>query len=596
MDKPTPPPQGVPPGRDERKRARKREKALKQFVVEEIELGGEIKPPKPIPVHKPLMRVAPGVRVTAGWVGLWAVITAATLFARGPWPMDETRLLGIAWEMWSSGNVFVPSINGEALARAPLVYWLVQLGWLGFGVVEWWARLLPALFALGSLILVPPLARRLWPENAELAAHAPYLLVGTLGMAFAAPLATNDMALVFSTLLSLLAATIMWRGRDARAWLLLAFGLGMGLLAHGALALAMVLPVVLAAPLWAHAPARPVWRDWYADVLKAVLLAAVMLAIWLVPAARQAGPGYATNFFAATLNAAALEPFPRAQPLWWYLFALPVLFLPWSVLPLAWMRWWHARREVITGGIAFCLVWIFVPLMLLTVAEIKQPQFLLPLLPALSLLTAWLLFDPKLAESSEHHAAGGFSIPLVAIGCLLAVLPALPQVEFLPARLWELSPFVGIGVVLLGVVVAWLPQREFERRTRDVAAGIALAGALVVLGVSSQFDTLQRLDPAAAALARPAGEGRPLAHIGPYHGEFQFAARLKTPLAVLEPSQAPAWIGEHPDGVIVTYSDRWQPPVIAGAEPLYRGSFRDRLVSVWEVASLRASDPQAGSP
>jgi 4-amino-4-deoxy-L-arabinose transferase-like glycosyltransferase len=595
MEETTPLPDPPRPAGSARKH-RHRLKAIEQFVVEEIELGDvpEVAAPK-----RSLWRSRPSlaphttvqVRFAAGWIGLWLALVLATLFARGAWPVDETRVLGTAWEMWSGGGFLVPSVNGEPVARAPLLYWLIHLGWAALGVSEEWARLVPTLFALGTLALMAPLARRLWPGNADLAAHAPWLLIGTFAMAFTAPLLLADMALVFFTVLAMGAAAIMHRTRDARAWLLLGLALGFGMLAHGALILVYVLPVVLAAPLWALAPARPVWRHWYADVFKAVLLAAILVAAWLLPASVRAGAHYALEFFTTTLGNAALEPFGREHPAWWYLLLLPAMCLPWSALPLVWIGLWRARREPISAGVALCLVWLAVPLSLLSFADIKQPQFLLPLLPAATLLAAAFLFDPKQAEHKESGVFSGLAIPLIVIGCALAVVPKLPRVAFLPEALWELSPFVGVGVVVLGAVTAMLPARGASQRVRDIATGGALLVVFLVLGAGSQLDARQRAEPVTALLARAGHVGRPIAQVGDYQGEFHFAARLTRPLAVPGPAQAGPWLARHPDGVIVTGSDRWQPPRASDARLLYEGPLGERTVAVWERGAESAPGP-----
>jgi 4-amino-4-deoxy-L-arabinose transferase-like glycosyltransferase len=560
--------------------------SIEKYVIEEIELKGEPEVVQPKPRRWP-PRWWPQARLASGWAGLWLVLTAATLAARGAWPLDETRALAVAWEMWASGNSLVPTVNGEPVARAPLLYWLIHLGWLAFGAQELWARLVPALFALASLALIAVLARRLWPDNPERAPYAPYLLLGAFSFAFATPVLMPDMLLVTFTLVAMWALLVMWRARDARAWLALGLALGLGLLAHGALALVYVVPIALLAPLWARAPARPRWRHWYADVGKALVLAAATFAAWLVPAALRAGPHYAWVFFGGALREAALEPFAATQPAWWYMFAAPIAFVPWSLLPLPWLRLWRARREPVAAPLAFCLVWSAAPLAILSALEVKQPQFLLPLLPAAALFLSWLLFAPNRDEQENESAVfSGLAIPLIVIGCALAVLPKLPHVEVLPPLLWELSPFVGVGVVLVGVVTALLPPRRVTKRVLDMAAGSVLLAVFVILGVGSQFDVLQRVEPVAAQVALAQQAGRPVAHVGDYHGEYQYAGRLARPLAVIAPAQAAQWPSWHPDGVIVTYSDLWQPAASAGARPLYQGSYRDRLVAVWDSSAL----------
>ena len=80
-------------------------------------------------------RPVPGRRMTLSskwWtpLGLWLVVMAAGLALRPPLPVDETRYLAVAWEMWRDGNFLVPHLNGEAYShKPPLLFWLINLGW-----------------------------------------------------------------------------------------------------------------------------------------------------------------------------------------------------------------------------------------------------------------------------------------------------------------------------------------------------------------------------------------------------------------------------------------------------------------------------------
>jgi len=85
---------------------------------------------------------------------LWAVLTALGLWARPLLPVDETRYLAVAWEMFRGGDYLVPHLNGiEYHHKPPLLFWVITLGWHVIGVSEVWGRLVAPLFSLGSLLL-----------------------------------------------------------------------------------------------------------------------------------------------------------------------------------------------------------------------------------------------------------------------------------------------------------------------------------------------------------------------------------------------------------------------------------------------------------
>ena len=89
-------------------------------------------------------------RAAALAVALLALYLAASL-ARPVLPVDETRYLAVAWEMWQRGDLLVPTLSGEPYShKPPLLFWLVHAGWAAAGVSSWWPRTLVALFALGT--------------------------------------------------------------------------------------------------------------------------------------------------------------------------------------------------------------------------------------------------------------------------------------------------------------------------------------------------------------------------------------------------------------------------------------------------------------
>ena len=69
-----------------------------------------------------------------------AALTGVAFVARPMTPIDETRYISVAWEMWLRGDWLVPYKNGEPYShKPPLMMWLFQIGWAIFGVSEWWA-------------------------------------------------------------------------------------------------------------------------------------------------------------------------------------------------------------------------------------------------------------------------------------------------------------------------------------------------------------------------------------------------------------------------------------------------------------------------
>ncbi|HEY3011669.1 MAG TPA: hypothetical protein VGJ36_02890, partial [Gemmatimonadales bacterium] len=53
------------------------------------------------------------------WVILWGILVAVALAVRPLLPVDETRYLSVAWEMWRRGDWLVPYLNGSPYTDKP---------------------------------------------------------------------------------------------------------------------------------------------------------------------------------------------------------------------------------------------------------------------------------------------------------------------------------------------------------------------------------------------------------------------------------------------------------------------------------------------
>lgn len=100
------------------------------------------------------------------YLGLSALIVLiwfATLSSRPLFNPDEGRYAEIPREILSGGDWVIPHLNGLAyIEKPPLQYWATALSLRVFGQGEFGARCYTALCALGTLLGVWWVARRLW--------------------------------------------------------------------------------------------------------------------------------------------------------------------------------------------------------------------------------------------------------------------------------------------------------------------------------------------------------------------------------------------------------------------------------------------------
>lgn len=561
---------------------------LKNFVVEEIELVSAAPTgPQAVGVKpKSTARWWPALRIGLAALSLALIAIVAGLAGRGPWPSDETRFLAIAWEMWARGDLLVPRFNGAPVSVAPLYAWSVHLGWLLLDEAEWWARFVPGLYMLGSLVFSARIARLLWPGQTDVVRYMPFVMLGGVYWVWSSTWLTPDFLAVFFVLFAVHALLWMWRARDLRVWMLLGVALGFGMLARGSLILVYVLPVAMLAPLWARGTPTMPWGYWYVDLVKATFVGGAIFALWAVPFAGRAGLGGVLPLLTAPIATHALDLFPAVRPWWWYLFLLPWLALPWSLWPLPLLRFWHIRREPISNGLAFCMLWAVSTVAILSIFPVKQPQLLLPLVPAFFLAAGWLLLDERHEQHDHSRLASTMIFPLMLIGAALAVVPKLPRIDFMPDILWALSPGVGVAIIGVGVAVGWLPIPELRTRIINMAATVVAVLAFALLALGWQLNPRYDASAAARVIAQAQQAGKPVAHVGPYHGQYHFAGRLLQPLEIVTAELAPAWIAAHPDGLIVSEAIRWQPPASLAARLVHEQSYDESTLRIWSAPAV----------
>ncbi len=519
------------------------------------------------------------------WIAGWLGLLAAALFARPLLPVDETRYVSVAWEMWTRNDFLVPYLNGQPYAhKPPLLFWIIHLGWAVFGVSEWWARVVSPLFGLGNLVLIGVLARKLWPNNEKLRELAPLMLLGGLLWAAYSTMTMFDMMVGFFTMTALLGVLEAHRSGGLRGWLFVGLSLGLGILTKGPVILLHVLPVALLAPLWTGQKDR--WGRWYLGIIGSVLLGAAIGLAWALPAANAGGEAYANAILWSQTAGRVSHSFAHARPWWFYMVLLPVILLPWITWPTVWRGALSQRQAGLSMGGKFCWIWLLSVLSVLTLISAKQPHYLLPSLPAIFLLSASAV---AAAEKTGKRLDSILPAVFLTLGALaLAILLAAPSllgISGIPKWVELLSPTGLIFAVAAAVLCAW-PFNDIARRTGAIAVAAVLF--LVAVQVSARPYLMEAFDlaPAARYIAGLQDQGYRFANVSKYHGQYHFLGRLKEPIDQIRAIEAGTWVRNHPRGKVIAYYYN----LPDGLNPDFVQAFRGRKIAVLD-ASVVAANP-----
>lgn len=527
------------------------------------------------------------------WLPLWTLLALLAIFSHGPMPLYSTRTLAVAWDMWTHHQWLVPHINGEPYSeKAPLLFWLIQAGWFVFGVNDIWPRVLEVGFGAIQLVLVAILGRRLFPARPWVAKAAPWM-VAALGYSFLFGLQIMyDVMLAAWALGALLCLTPT--ARLEPRWLLFGLCIGLGLLTKGPVMLLHVLFPWLLGPLWSD------WANqhrarWYGRGVLAVLLGFAMLLAWALPAGFAGGEAYRQRLFFTQTAGRVVDKLSdgknlqnHAEPFWFYLLWLPALLFPFS----GWLRAWvavGALRRPLETGLRFALCWVIPALIVFSLISGKQLYYLLPELSGLMLLIAGavaLLRErrPLLAGTAW---LGSWPLALASLGVavLLFVLPNLVasgrlQGEFVEASV-AYSRYFSVVFLLLGALLFVRGRGEMRRVAITGLVGALAFNTLFTLTAWPNYD----LAPVNRLLSTAQSQHRAVAYLGSYDGQFQFAGRLREPIAEVHEDQSLIdFATAHPNGLVVTHPSKAS--TAARRYALLVQPFRSTWLVVWPAPTL----------
>jgi 4-amino-4-deoxy-L-arabinose transferase-like glycosyltransferase len=417
---------------------------------------------------------------------------------------DEGIYAGISRAMLS-GSWLVPHWNTQPwLEKPPLELWLTALAFKLFGVSEFTARLTSALsgIALVGLIHAWLTLRR----NQLTAWLSTVFLLATFGFLHAARVGEMDVLLSLGCTLALIGLAEL--PQSPRAWYLFFAGFGVALMTKGAAC--VTLPITLAL-LFALQPAllRRLRLDFFLG--GALFLAAVLP--WHVYMLHRFGHVFVANYLGLHVLARATSQIEgHITPWWYYLRVLLVSAAPFVLLyPIAIVD--ALRRPALRVFAIFALT----TLCLFTLVQTRLPHYIVPIYPALSMLTAAWLADRLHAPTRSRIAI--LATAAFALYLLAALITAAPRKSLHSPRLANgtVTPDNREQVALLkqafgsprmqsvpGPLLSWrngsynpIPTTVFyaDRRVQQVTAGALPAPAKPDTYANDPIPLIQAVSP-----------------------------------------------------------------------------------------------------
>jgi 4-amino-4-deoxy-L-arabinose transferase-like glycosyltransferase len=454
---------------------------------------GEPREPKNLvnPGHR-LVRVIEFVTFSHTRAAAFLVLCGLLLFLPGffripPVDRDEARFAQATKQMVETGDFVDIRFQDDVRYKKPVgIYWLQAavvesasaLGLSGAPLRIWLYRIPSLIGAIGAVLLTYWAALAFVTRRG--AVFAALLICSSVLLGVEARLGKTDAMLLLTVVAAMGAmarAYLSWqRGEDlphppwswpAIFWTALAGGI----LLKGIILMFVALTILTLAILdrsvaWLSR-LRPVWG---------LMWTLVLVLPWFVAIYWRAGDAFFADSVGGDMLSKLSAQESHGAPPGLYLLLFWITF--WPGAPLAGMAApavWRARRE---PGAQFLLAWLVPSWIVFEAVLTKLPHYVLPLYPAVAILTVGALERRVLSRSwLSRGAAWWFAIP--AATSIIAVIGAITVTRQPVFLAW---PFVA-GALIFGLFAWWLYDDGRAERSLLNAVVAAMFLAFAVYGV-----------------------------------------------------------------------------------------------------------------
>jgi 4-amino-4-deoxy-L-arabinose transferase-like glycosyltransferase len=345
---------------------------------------------------------------------------------------DEGYYASVAMEMHQRNDWILPTFNHALFAhKPPMMFWGMRFGYQLFGLNEVGARIGSVLAGILTVVIVARIGNKLFDPLVGF--FAGLALASNLMFSMVSRSATADAYLTLCITASLGAWAIAYRGKDPKAdalnrlqsipfhiWLQSYAWMALAVLAKGPIGILFPATIIGLSVYWdlVYDARRQqanessyLWRNWLLCAAYPLRPNRVIIAIrgakpllGLACIAAIAGPWYVLaelqssgRFLQEFIGIHHLGRFSQAMdnhegPFFYYAIACIVGMYPWSAfaipIGIAWIRAIRSGRRPETRWVT---AWMFVYLVVFSIASTKLPNYVLPAYPAFALCTGYYM-------------------------------------------------------------------------------------------------------------------------------------------------------------------------------------------------------------
>lgn len=499
---------------------------------------------------------------------------------------DEPRYAQVAREMLARHDWVSPTLGGKPwLEKPPLYYWQAMLAYSIFGVSDWAARLPSAVDATLMVLAIYLFLKRLRPGFQLDAALMTASAVGVIGFARAA---STDMPLAATFTIALLAWYAWHEGESYLALAIFYVFLALGMLAKGPVAPLLAAVIITLFATTKHDFRLLLRTLWIPGIL---LFCAVSLP-WYV-AVQIRNPDFVRIFILEhNLARFGTNLYHHPEPFWYFIPVTLVGLIPWTVCVVVSAAesvrvWWAERQQMLASEDAlnvFLMIWLAVPVVFFSLSKSKLPGYIVPALPAGTLLLAEYL--RRRVAAIERPG-----ILLTGVHSIFAAAPIVPALmiqyiilqHHLPWGRAAAISFALAAVLAIGIAVTLYAKLGFVGLRFITLVPVVLSVAATLRLGAPALDSTLSARPLANEIGHLETKPLPLAVSGvSRQTEYGLAFYRNQIIDRYESGQIPS--SEHlvvaPEGSQTAIAKK-----VAGRRVSYLGSFAPQGLDYYWVAA-----------
>ena len=317
---------------------------------------------------------------------IYVLLWFGTLNYRHLIPSDEGRYAEMAREMLVTGDWVTPRYNGyKYFEKPPLQVWATAATFQAFGIGDWQARLWTALTGFLTILAIGFTGARIY--NPRAGWIAALVLASSPMWVISGHFNSLDMGLsafLVAALCSLLLAQTSHNKTSSRNWMWACWVfMALATLSKGLIGAAIPAMVFIAYSISAWD-----WKIWTRlRLFSGIVIYLLITAPWFVLIA-QRNPEFLEFFFIHEhLQRFTQDTHSRTGPIYYFAPLLIIGALPWVLqIPGSIAQaWQERRREFSSGWLLVC--WFAIIFTFFSVSHSKLPGYIIPIFPALALLT-----------------------------------------------------------------------------------------------------------------------------------------------------------------------------------------------------------------